>query len=146
MRDKPDAVAPPFDSPIVSTGSSLAHWPSSTPQPPPATPSSFLPPMSANDPPYPSPNRSFADVNLVWLDGSETFASLAASEVIVYEFIAKVEPVHSSDIQRTACVEKRTARDALQTLRETDLIEKQTDPNHPNNPVYVLAKSATRGE
>ena len=76
---------------------------------------------------------------LPWLTDSDTLAGLPASEVLVYGYVAEFGPARSSVIQREIALPRRTARDALRSLREADLIASRSAPYHPNDRVYSLA-------
>lgn len=89
--------------------------------------------MTAN-PPSPA--------GLAWLTDSAPLAGLPASSILVYGYVAEFGPAHSSVIQREIPLPPRTARDALRSLREADLLTSRAALRHPNDRVYSLADRA----
>ena len=68
------------------------------------------------------PNRLFTDSEIVWLDGSETFAGLTASEILVCEFLAEEGPARSTTVQRQVPIARRSVRRALASLKTDGLV------------------------
>ena len=84
------------------------------------------------------PTRSFADSNIVWLDGTETFAGLKASEILVFEFLSVEGPARSTTVQRRVPIAPRTVRRALSELCTAGIIESRPDPNSPNGSIFEV--------
>jgi DNA-binding MarR family transcriptional regulator len=85
------------------------------------------------------PDRAVDDSPIVWLDRSEAFSSLTATEIIVYEYLAEEGPARSTTVQYCVPLSDRSIRRALSSLCADGLAESRPDPNSPNSSIVSLA-------
>ena len=94
--------------------------------------------MSDDSPSVSDPDRSVDDSPIVWLDRSEAFSNLTATEILVYEYLAEEGPARSTTVQHCVPLSDRSIRRALSSLCDDGLAESRPDPDAPNNSIVSL--------